>query len=83
MERSDLSWMFYLACDRIHEVIDDLYEAIHTSDGDAVESMLDVHESVRDSKARIYEELDLIKCAIDEYSEATKVQVQQNNGEGS
>jgi len=69
MEISKLSWMFHFACDRIHDTIDDLYEAIHTDEGNPVESIKEVHEAIQSAKRNIYEELDLIKTTIDEHEE--------------
>jgi|TARA_Y100000015_G_scaffold41006_1_gene46573 hypothetical protein len=67
MERSELSWMYHFACDRIHEVVDDLYEAIHNNQGYPQEDFEKVYQEVLESKSKIYQELDLIKTVIDEY----------------
>lgn len=70
MEKSKLSWMFHFACSRIHDVVDDMYEALHNESGDPQESISLVHEVVQEAKKNIYEELDLIKTVIDEYEES-------------
>tara|TARA_A100001391_G_scaffold75719_1_gene49036 strand:+ start:169 stop:393 length:225 start_codon:yes stop_codon:yes gene_type:complete len=69
MEISKLSWMFHFACSRIHDTVDDMYEALHNEEGSPVESMKDVYEVVQEAKRNIYEELDLIKTIIDEHEE--------------
>ena len=69
MEKSKLSWMFHFACSRIHDVVDDMYEALHTESGEPEESLSKVYEVVHEAKRNIYEELDLIKSMIDEYDE--------------
>ena len=63
--------MFHFACSRIHDTVDDMYEALHNEEGSPVESMKDVYEVVQEAKRNIYEELDLIKTIIDEHEEVS------------
>ena len=75
MEISKLSGMFHLACDRIHEIIDDLYEALHDESGVPMQNWDQVEEAMDEVKTAIYHELDLIKSSLDEHeSESEKVQ---------
>ena len=75
MEISKLSWYYYHACDRIHEIVDDLYEALHAEDGGPMELTGEVEEAMEGVKTAIYHELDLIKAAVDEHeSESEKIQ---------
>lgn len=75
MELSKLSWYYHHACDRIHEIIDDLYEALHKEEGVPLELTGEVEEAMEGVKTAIYHELDLIKTAVDEHeSEPKKVQ---------
>jgi len=75
MELSKLSWYYHHACDRIHEIIDDLYEALHKEEGIPLEMTGEVEEAMEGVKTAIYHELDLIKSAVDEHeSEPKKVQ---------
>ena len=75
MELSKLSWYYHHACDRIHEIIDDLYEALHKEEGVPLELTGEVEEAMEGVKAAIYQELDLIKSAVDEHeSESKEVQ---------
>lgn len=67
METSKLSEMFFVACDRIHQVVDDLYEALHEDKGLPKENWSQVEEVMDDVKAAIYQELDLIKSLLDEH----------------
>ena len=67
METSKLSDYVYLACDRIHQVIDDLYEALHDEEGKPLLSTDDVEQAMDGIKTSVYQELDLIKAVIDEY----------------
>jgi len=75
MELSKLSWYYHHACDRIHEIIDDLYEALHKEEGIPLELTGEVEEAMEGVKTAIYHELDLINTAVDEHeSEPKKVQ---------
>ena len=75
MEISKLSWYYYHACDRIHEIVDDLYEALHKEEGVPMELTGEVEEAMEGVRTAIYHELDLIKSAVDEHeSEAKDVQ---------
>lgn len=67
METSKLSEMFFVACDRIHQVVDDLYEALHKDEGLPKENWSQVEEVMDEVKTAIYHELDLIKSALDEH----------------
>ena len=67
MELSKLSWYYHHACDRIHEIIDDLYEALHKEEGIPLEMTGEVEEAMEGIKSAIYHELDLIKSVVDEY----------------
>lgn len=69
MEISKLSWYYYHACDRIHEVVDDLYEALHEETGVPKEELALVEEALEGVKMAIYQELDLIKSAVDEHQQ--------------
>jgi|TARA_R100001129_G_scaffold185944_2_gene175819 hypothetical protein len=75
MEISKLSWYYYHACDKIHEIVDDLYEALHKEEGIPMELTGEVEEAMEGVRTAIYHELDLIKSAVDEHeSEAKDVQ---------
>ena len=67
MEISKLSWYYYHACDRIHEIVDDLYEALHKEEGIPMELTGEVEEALKDVKSLIWHEIDLIKSAVDEF----------------
>jgi len=72
MEISKLSWYYYHACDRIHEIVDDLYEALHKEEGVPMELAGEVEEAMEGVKTAIYHELDLIKSAVDEHKSEEK-----------
>ena len=75
MEISKLSWYYYHSCDRIHEIVDDLYEALHKEEGVPIEQLGEVEKAMEGVKSAIYHELDLIQSAVDEHeSESQEVQ---------
>jgi len=75
METSKLSWYYHKACEEIHQIVDDLYEALHKEEGVPMELTGEVEEAMEGVKMAIYHELDLIKTAVDEHeSEAKDVQ---------
>jgi len=67
METSKLSEYFFLACDRIHQVIDDLFESLHDEKGQPLLKSEEVEQAMEGIKSAIYQELDLIKSVVDEY----------------
>ena len=67
MERSKLSEYFYIACDRIHQVIDDLFESLHDEKGEPIMTTEQVEKAMEGVRAALYQELDLIKSIVDEY----------------
>jgi predicted RNase H-related nuclease YkuK (DUF458 family) len=69
MEISKLSWYYHHACDRIHEIVDDLYEALHKETGMPKERLSHVEEAMDGVRAAIYQELDLIKTAVSEHED--------------
>ena len=69
MEISKLSWYYHHACDRIHEIVDDLYEALHKETGVPKEELTHVEEALEGVRTAIYQELDLIKSAVSEHEE--------------
>jgi hypothetical protein len=72
MEISKLSWYYYHACDKIHEIVDDLYEALHKEEGVPMELTGEVEEAMEGVKKAIYHELDLIKSAVNEHESEEK-----------
>lgn len=61
--------MMHFACDRIHDLVDDMYESLHTSEGDPIEESAAVYDLVAQFKYNVNEELDLIRTASDEHDE--------------
>tara|TARA_R100000149_G_C5833812_1_gene108387 strand:- start:64 stop:291 length:228 start_codon:yes stop_codon:yes gene_type:complete len=73
MEKSKLSFYYHLACDRVHIVLDDLYESLHDDDGDPIMDPALIESSIQAASSVINEELSIIKTALDEHSEGREV----------
>ena len=69
MEISRVSSYYFIACDRVHEVMDDLYESLHDKDGNPITDLESVIDIVANSRKEIYEELDMIKSIVAEYED--------------
>ena len=69
MEISRVSSYYFIACDRVHEVMDDLYESLHDKDGNPMTDLESVIDIVANSRKEIYEELDMIKSIVAEYED--------------
>tara|TARA_R100001509_G_scaffold2787_3_gene2235 strand:- start:4726 stop:4941 length:216 start_codon:yes stop_codon:yes gene_type:complete len=67
MEISKLSWYYHQACEEIHQIVDDLYEALHEETGVPKEELFLVEEAMEGVKMAIYQELDLIKASVHEH----------------
>tara|TARA_R110000744_G_scaffold279186_4_gene391419 strand:- start:20105 stop:20326 length:222 start_codon:yes stop_codon:yes gene_type:complete len=69
MEAKKLSGLYSIATLNAHKLIDELYENVHTADGDPI-YMPDVIKSLKQSYiTKIRQELDLIQSASEEASD--------------
>ena len=69
MKLEELSRLYNLSCLNAHKLLDELYESVHTDDGDP---LVDPHEikAIRQKfLTKIRQELELIQSASDESSE--------------
>ncbi len=69
MKLEELSRLYNLSCLNAHKLLDELYESVHTADG---EPLVDSHEikAIRQQfLTKIRQELELIQSASDESSE--------------
>ena len=48
MEISKLSMMYFIACDRMHQIVDDLYEDLHEELGGPLGEWKEVEEAMDD-----------------------------------
>lgn len=69
MKTSRLSQLFFIACDRIHQAVDDLYESIHSESGEPIRDLESIEDALTELKTAVYHELDLIKSAVDEHGD--------------
>lgn len=72
MEKSKLSFFYHLACDRVHDAIDNLYESLHNEDGEPILESDIINSSTEAVSNVVREELSIIKTALDEYTESTR-----------
>jgi hypothetical protein len=69
MTQDKLSELYSLACLNAHALLDELYESVHTPDGDPLINPEDVKQVRQKFLAKIRHELELINAASDEASE--------------
>lgn len=69
MNPNKLSEMYNLACINAHKLLDELYESVHTPDGDPLITPEEVKSVRQKYLAKIRHELELIQSASDEASE--------------
>lgn len=69
MNINQLSHKYYLACKRVSDVAEKLYEDIHTNGGHPITDEDVIRKKITDAIKEIRSELDLIKSAIAEYDE--------------
>lgn len=73
MEAKKLSGLYSVATLKAHRLIDELYEQVHTADGDPI-YLPDVIKTLKQSYiAKIRQELDLLQSAAEEGYEQTEV----------
>jgi 1-acyl-sn-glycerol-3-phosphate acyltransferase len=69
MEKQELSKLYSIATMNAHKLIDELYENIHTNDGDPIYLPENIKALKQSYIAKIRQELDLIQTAANEASE--------------
>jgi len=69
MKPEKLSEMYNLACLNSHELLDELYESVHTPEGDPKVTPEEIKSIRQKFLAKIRHELELIQSAADEASE--------------
>jgi len=69
MNPNKLSKMYSLACINAHKLLDELYESVHTPDGDPLVTPEEIKSVRQKYLAKIRHELDLIQSASEEASE--------------
>ena len=69
METKKLSELYNLACPNAHQLIDELYEEVHTPEGDPKVTSEEIKKIRSKFLAKVRHELELIQSAVDEASE--------------
>ncbi len=70
MEKSKLSDVFSMTTLMIHDATTDLYEGLHDSKGDPIDSVDVVNEKCRSYKTRVLNEIQMILDMCLEYNES-------------
>jgi len=69
MTQEKLSELYSLACLNAHDLLDELYESVHTNDGDPLITPEEVKSVRQRFLTKIRHELELIQSASEEASE--------------
>lgn len=69
MEKEKIGELYNLACLNAHKLLDELYESVHTNDGDPLVTPSEIKSVRQKYLAKIRHELELIQTAADENSE--------------
>lgn len=66
MTPEKLSEMYNLSCLNAHDLLDELYESVHTTEGDPIVTPEEVKAIKQKFLAKIRHELELIQSAVEE-----------------
>ena len=69
MAKIELSEKYFIACNRMHQEIDELYELIHGKNGDPVFDETLIQTLIQSSMRSISIEMDLIKSCCFEHND--------------
>lgn len=69
MKLEELSRLYNLSCLNAHKLLDELYESVHTADGDPLVDSEEIKAVRHKFLTKIRQELELIQSASDESSE--------------
>lgn len=69
MKLEELSRLYNLSCLNAHKLLDELYESVHTADGDPLVDSEEIKAIRQRFLTKIRQELELIQSASDESSE--------------
>tara|TARA_Y100001938_G_C7993044_1_gene380516 strand:+ start:552 stop:773 length:222 start_codon:yes stop_codon:yes gene_type:complete len=71
MNNNKVSETYFIACERIHDAADMLYESLHNDDGNAVTEFNEVLNKIKDFRDWVNIEIDLVREACKEYENDT------------
>ena len=71
MNKNKVSETYFIACERIHDAADMLYESLHNDDGNAVTDFNEVLNKIKDFRDWVNIEIDLVREACKEYENDT------------
>ena len=67
MNKNKVSETYFIACERIHDAADMLYESLHNDDGNAVTEFNEVLNKIKDFRDWVNIEIDLVREVCKEY----------------
>ena len=67
MNKNKVSETYFIACERIHDAADMLYESLHNDDGNAVTEFNEVLNKIKDFRDWVNIEIDLVREACKEH----------------
>ena len=67
MNKNKVSETYFIACERIHDAADMLYESLHNDDGNAVTEFNEILNKIKDFRDWVNIEIDLVREACKEY----------------
>ena len=67
MKNSKVSETYFIACERIHNAADMLYESLHEDDGEALTELEDVLIQIKSFRDWVNIEIDLVREICKEY----------------
>ena len=71
MNKNKVSETYFIACERIHDAADMLYESLHNDDGNAVTEFNEILNKIKDFRDWVIIEIDLVREACKEYENDT------------
>tara|TARA_R100000353_G_scaffold175304_1_gene145296 strand:- start:1393 stop:1614 length:222 start_codon:yes stop_codon:yes gene_type:complete len=71
MNKNKVSETYFIACERIHDAADMLYESLHNDDGNAVTEFNEILNKIKDFRDWVNIEIDLVREACKEYENDT------------
>lgn len=70
MKLEEISRLYNLSCLNAHDILNELYESVHTPDGDPLVDPIEIKYIRQKFLAKIRQELELIQSAADENGES-------------
>lgn len=70
MDTASVSKSYYIALSMVHDLTTELYEKVHTEDGEPILNEEYLYDTIQEYKKIVRGELDMIKSAAAQYRES-------------